>query len=75
MTAVRGDLQPTLFELSHAGRGGGKIPHPPADVLDRIRPPPGDEDTLALPELAPARLDGWVEAIGSWLFGCCCRHT
>ena len=33
MTAVRGDLQPTLFELSHAGRGGGKIPHPPADAL------------------------------------------
>ena len=36
-------LQPTLFERSRPGRGGGKIPHPPADALDRI------------PAAAPAR--------------------
>ena len=28
-------LQPTLFERSRPGRGGGKIPHPPKDALDR----------------------------------------
>ncbi len=44
-------LQPTLFERSRPGRGGGKIPHPPGDALARLpvealrsRPP-------ALPEL------------------------
>ena len=29
-------LQPTIFERGRAGRGGGKIPHPPADALDRL---------------------------------------
>ncbi|MDH4141853.1 MAG: aminomethyl-transferring glycine dehydrogenase subunit GcvPB [Chloroflexota bacterium] len=29
-------LQPTIFELGRDGRGGGKIPHPPADALDRL---------------------------------------
>jgi len=29
-------LQPTIFELGRPGRGGGKIPHPPKDALDRI---------------------------------------
>ena len=29
-------LQPTIFERGRPGRGGGKIPHPPADALDRI---------------------------------------
>ena len=29
-------LQPTLFERSQPGRGGGKIPHPPKDALDRL---------------------------------------
>ena len=29
-------LQPTLFERVGPGRGGGKIPHPPEDALDRI---------------------------------------
>jgi len=45
-------LQPTLFELSRAGRGGGKIPHPPADALDRI--PAGARRAIppALPELS-----------------------
>ena len=36
MSVVGERLQPTLFELSRPGRGGGKIPHPPADALDRI---------------------------------------
>ena len=52
MTAVRGDLQPTLFELSHAGRGGGKIPHPPADALDRIPAAARRATPPALPELS-----------------------
>ncbi len=29
-------LQPTLFELSRPGRGGGVVPHPPRDALARI---------------------------------------
>ena len=29
-------LQPTLFERGRPGRGGGKIPHPPRNALDRI---------------------------------------
>ena len=29
-------LQPTVFERSRPGRGGGKIPHPPAGALDRL---------------------------------------
>ena len=29
-------LQPTIFERGRPGRGGGKIPHPPKDALDRI---------------------------------------
>ena len=35
MTVVGEQLQPTLFERSRPGRGGGKIPHPPKDALDR----------------------------------------
>jgi glycine dehydrogenase subunit 2 len=44
-------LQPTLFERSRPGRGGGKIPHPPGDALDRI--PAGARRTTppALPEM------------------------
>ena len=52
MTAVRGDLQPTLFELSRPGRGGGKIPHPPADALDRIPAAARRATPPALPELS-----------------------
>ncbi|MFL5670914.1 MAG: aminomethyl-transferring glycine dehydrogenase subunit GcvPB [Chloroflexota bacterium] len=52
MTVVRGDLQPTLFELSHPGRGGGKIPHPPADALDRIPAGARRMTPPALPELS-----------------------
>ncbi len=44
-------LQPTIFELSRPGRGGGKVAHPPKDALDRI--PAGMRRTAppALPEL------------------------
>ena len=36
MTVAGDRLQPTLFELSRPGRGGGKVPHPPKDALARI---------------------------------------
>ncbi len=44
-------LQPTLFERGRPGRGGGKIPHPPKDALDRL---PADARRVtppALPEM------------------------
>jgi glycine dehydrogenase subunit 2 len=41
-------LQPTLFERSRPGRGSGKIPHPPADTLDRI---PADARRTTAPGL------------------------
>src|SRR3954454_20229457 len=44
-------LQPTLFERSQPGRGGGKIPHPPKDALDRITAAALRETPPALPEL------------------------
>jgi glycine dehydrogenase subunit 2 len=44
-------LQPTLFELSRPGRGDGKIPHPPADALDRIPASARRAAAPALPEL------------------------
>ncbi|MHB8459234.1 MAG: aminomethyl-transferring glycine dehydrogenase subunit GcvPB [Candidatus Limnocylindrales bacterium] len=44
-------LQPTLFERSRPGRGGGKIPHPPADALDRIPAAARRTSPPALPEL------------------------
>jgi glycine dehydrogenase subunit 2 len=49
--AVGPSLQPTLDELSRPGRSSTKVPHPPADALDRI---PGEQRRarpLALPEL------------------------
>ena len=45
-------LQPTIFELSRPGRGGGKIPHPPKDALDRIPASARRVTPAALPELA-----------------------
>ena len=36
MSVIGETLQPTLFERGRPGRGGGKIPHPPNDALDRI---------------------------------------
>ena len=44
-------LQPTLFELGRPGRGGGKIPHPPKDALDRIPAAARRSRPAALPEL------------------------
>ena len=45
-------LQPTLAERSRPGRGGGKIPHPPADALDRIPASARRATPPGLPELA-----------------------
>jgi len=52
VTVIAGELQPTLFERSRPGRGGGKIPHPPADALDRIPAAARRVTPAALPELA-----------------------
>jgi glycine dehydrogenase subunit 2 len=52
MTVVGERLQPTLFERSRPGRGGGKIPHPPEDALDRIPAAARRSVPATLPELA-----------------------
>jgi len=52
MTVVGDRLQPTIFELSRPGRGGGKIPHPPKDALARIPEAARRAVPAALPELA-----------------------
>jgi glycine dehydrogenase subunit 2 len=52
MTVVGERLQPTLFELSRPGRGGGKIPHPPAGALDRVPAAARRATPAALPELS-----------------------
>src|ERR1700690_843195 len=44
-------LQSTLFEKSRPGRGGGKIPHPPRDALDRLPATARRASPPALPEL------------------------
>ncbi|MGH2408463.1 MAG: aminomethyl-transferring glycine dehydrogenase subunit GcvPB [Candidatus Limnocylindrales bacterium] len=44
-------LQPTLMELSRPGRGGGKVPHPPADALDGVPAEQRRQHPAALPEL------------------------
>ena len=51
MSVVGERLQPNLFERSHPGRGGGKIPHPPKDALDRIPAEALRQEPAALPEL------------------------
>ena len=51
MGVVGEKLQPTLFERSRPGRGDGKIPHPPADALDRIPASARRDTPPALPEL------------------------
>ena len=51
MSVVGERLQPNLFERSHSGRGGGKIPHPPKDALDRIPAEALRLEPAALPEL------------------------
>jgi glycine cleavage system P protein (glycine dehydrogenase) subunit 2 len=50
--AVAVNLQPTLAELSRPGRGGAKVPHPPADALARLPSAHLRREPLALPELA-----------------------
>ncbi len=52
MSVVGEKLQPTIFELSRPGRGGGKIPHPPADALDRIPAEARRATPPGLPELS-----------------------
>ena len=52
MSVVGEKLQPTIFELSRPGRGGGKIPHPPADALDRLPASARRATPPALPELS-----------------------
>jgi len=44
-------LQPTIFERSRPGRGGGKIPHPPKDALDRLPAEVRRTTPPALPEM------------------------
>jgi glycine dehydrogenase subunit 2 len=51
MGVVGEKLQPSLFERSRPGRGGGKIPHPPKDALDRIPAAARRANPPALPEL------------------------
>jgi glycine dehydrogenase subunit 2 len=51
MSASGPRLQPTIFELSTHGRGGGKVPHPPAGALDRIPADQQRETPPGLPEL------------------------
>jgi glycine dehydrogenase subunit 2 len=51
MSATGPRLVPTLFERSRPGRGGGKIPHPPKDALDRIPASARRTAPAALPEL------------------------
>jgi glycine dehydrogenase subunit 2 len=51
MSVVGERLQPTLFERSRPGRGGGKIPHPPKDALDRLPAGALRSEPAALPEL------------------------
>ena len=52
MSVVGDELQPTLFELGRDGRGGGKIPHPPAGALDRIPVAQQRTNPPGLPELS-----------------------
>ena len=51
MSVVGEKLQPTLFERGRPGRGGGKIPHPAPDALDRIPAAARRTVPAALPEL------------------------
>jgi glycine cleavage system P protein (glycine dehydrogenase) subunit 2 len=51
MTVAGPRLQPTLFERSRPGRGGDKVPHPPAGALDRIPSEQRRERPPGLPEL------------------------
>jgi len=48
---VGAGLQPTLDELSRPGRATTKVPHPPADALERLPAGQRRANPLALPEL------------------------
>ncbi len=48
---VGAGLQPTLNELSRAGRATTKVPHPPADALDRLPAQHRRANPVGLPEL------------------------
>ncbi|TAM57171.1 MAG: glycine dehydrogenase subunit 2 [Chloroflexota bacterium] len=52
MSALGPNLQATLDELSVPGRGGGKVPHPPADALAGIPAAALRAEPLGLPELS-----------------------
>jgi glycine dehydrogenase subunit 2 len=56
MTAAGDRLEPTLFERSRTGRGGGKIPHPPKDALARIPVGQRRGEGPRLPELSEPEL-------------------
>jgi glycine dehydrogenase subunit 2 len=51
MSVTGAKLQPTIFERSRPGRGGGKIPHPPKDALDRLPAGARRTDPPAIPEM------------------------
>jgi glycine dehydrogenase subunit 2 len=51
MSVIGERLGPTIFERSRPGRGGGKIPHPPADALDGVPAEARRGEGPALPEL------------------------
>ncbi len=51
MSVVGPRLQPTIFERSRPGRGGGKVPHAPRHALDRIPAEQRRAAPPALPEL------------------------
>ncbi len=51
MSVVGEKLQPTIFERSRPGRGGGKIPHAPKGALERIPTAARRATPPALPEL------------------------
>jgi glycine dehydrogenase subunit 2 len=51
MSASGPRLQPTLFELSKAGRNSDKVPHPPKDALDRLPAEHRRAHGAALPEV------------------------
>src|SRR4051794_33614131 len=48
---VGGGLQPTLNELSRPGRSTTRVPHPPADALDRLPASQRRATPVGLPEL------------------------
>src|SRR4051812_38079163 len=51
MSATGKRLQPTIFEISRPGRGGGKVPEPPAGALDRVPEDQRRATPPALPEV------------------------